>query len=300
MRACFLVMYAFLLILHFVIKDHINDLIYLFYITPKPILLIINIILIVLFYKSTKIRNVIIGLFIFVFSIWFLNDIKLIGKSPNTESDISVFYWNTGRNGKKSAQLISKKIELLNPDIIALVEAENIDIEYFNSYRNEPYNYTFKNIGNDIIVGTKGQIISISNYDTNYFFKYGKIKTRIDSTLYILSVVDIFANQPYFRKGILEDFYKNIDQKKNHIILGDFNTPYESIHLKLFKKIFWNAERKAGNGFIASWPDKYHLLQIDHIWSSKNIVPVYSNNEATNLSDHSIIFSKFKINPPTK
>ena len=293
-------MYAFLLILHFIIKDRVNDLIYLFYGTPKPILILINIVLVGLYFKPKKLRNILLACALVLFSIWFINDTRIIGTSSDSESDFSVLYWNTARGKDRSVQLISEKIETLNPDIIGLVEAKNIDATFFEKYQKHPYNYSFKKIGNDLLVGTKGKIEHIVNYDTDHFYKYGKIELKIKSKSYTLFIVDIFANQPYFRKRILEDFYKSIHQENNNIILGDFNTPYESIHLKPFKKAFWNAERKAGNGFIATWPDKYHLLQIDHIWSSKNMVPVYSQNEGTDLSDHSIIYSKFKINPLKK
>jgi endonuclease/exonuclease/phosphatase (EEP) superfamily protein YafD len=234
-------------------------------------------------------------------AIWVINDVRLIGKSSNAESDFSVLYWNVARGKENSVKLISERIESLNPDIIGLVEAENIDVTSFIKYQAQPYNYTFKKIGSDLLVGTKREIIKITNFDSDHFFKYGEIKVKINSKTYNLYIVDIFANQPYFRKRILDSLYKNIDLENNNIILGDFNTPYESIHLEIFKQSFWNAEREAGSGFIASWPDKYHLLQIDHIWSSKSIVPVFSSNESTDISDHSMLFTKFKMtNPPKK
>ena len=273
----------------------------LFYGTPKPILIMLNLILIFLYLKSRKVRTLLIGFAAFMITIWVINDVRLIGKSSKAESDFSVLYWNMARGKETSVKLISEKIESLNPDIIGLVEAENIDATSFSKYQTQPYNYTFKKISSDMLVGTKKEIIEIINSDSDHFYKYGKIKIKIKSKIYTLYIVDIFANRPYFRERVLDSLYKNIDLENNNIVMGDFNTPYESIYLNTFRKSFWNAERKAGSGFIATWPSNYRLIQIDHIWSSKNVVPVFSNNESTSISDHSMLFTKFKMtNPPKK
>src|SRR5690606_32124346 len=128
---------------------------------------------------------------------------------------------------------------------------------------------------------------------TDHFYKYGNFNISIQSGDYSLFLVDIFANQPYFRKRILNDLYYAIPPIKNVIVFCDFNTPYESLYLKPFNKRFWNAERKAGSGNMAGWPDKYPLLQIDHLWSAKNLLPVFSSKEPTDMSDHSLIISGF-------
>lgn len=288
-----LAVFIFLLILHFTIKDSVNDLIYVFYATPKPILLILNLFLILLFIKPKRMRLILSGSAAMLFLIWIISDFRFRLHSSEAESDITVLYWNAARGKTNAFQLIANKIESISPDIIGLVEAENLDESFFIKYENAPYNYTFKKIGGDILIGVKGTINNIYNFDSDHFYKYGKVEATVNNEPYTLFIVDIFANQPYFRKRILSDLYKAIDLEKNVMVLGDFNTPYESLHFKPFKENLWNAERKAGSGLITSWPDKYPLLQIDHIWSSKNILPVYSYNKASDFSDHSLIISGF-------
>lgn len=295
-RVSILAVFTFLLILHFIIKDSVNDLIYVFYATPKPILLIFNIFLVILFIKPKRMRFVLSGSAAILFLIWIISDFRFRLHSPDVKSDITVLYWNAARGKTNTFQFIAKKIESIEPDIIGLVEAENLNKDFFTEYEVAPYNYTFRKIGNDMLIGVKGSINDLHNFDSDHFYKYGKIEATIHNESYSLFIVDIFANQPYFRKRILDDLYKAIDFEKNVIVLGDFNTPYESLHFKPFKENLWNAERKAGSGLVTSWPDKFPLLQIDHIWSSKNILPVYSYNEASDFSDHSIIISAFNKN----
>jgi len=285
-----------MLILHFIIKDSINDLIYIFYGTPKPILIILNLFLVVLFLKPKRMRFILSGSATILLLIWIISDFRFRVHSSEVKSDISVLYWNAARGSNYTFKFIADKIESEGPDIIGLVEAENLEKDFFIKYEDAPYNYVFKKIGEDMLIGIKGSIENIYNFDSDNFYKYAKIEATVNNEPYTLFIVDIFANQPYFRKRILGDLYKAIDIEKNVIVLGDFNTPYESLHLKPFKENFWNAERKAGSGLVTSWPDKYPLLQIDHIWSSKNILPVYSYNEASDFSDHSIIISGFNKN----
>lgn len=295
-RVGVLAVFIFLLILHFIIKDSINDLIYVFYVTPKPILLILNLFLLVLFIKPKRMRFVLSGSMAVLFLIWVLSDFRFRIHSSDVESDMTVLYWNAARGKTNNFNVIAHKIESIRPDILGLVEAENLHESLFIKYEKAPYHYTFRKIGNDMLIGIKGKINNIYNFDSDPFHKYGKIEATVNNEPYALFIVDIFANQPYLRKRILGDLYKAIEIEKNVIVLGDFNTPYESLHFKPFKENLWNAERKAGSGLVTSWPDKYPLLQIDHIWTSKNILPVYSYNEASDLSDHSIIISGFNKN----
>lgn len=295
-RVGVLFVFIFLLILHFIIKDSVDNLIYVFYITPKPILFIFNIFLVVLFIKPRRMRFILSGSAVILFFIWIISDFRFRLHSPEVESDITVLYWNAARGKNNTFQLIANKIESISPDIIGLVEAENLDKAFFLKYENPPFNYVFEKIRKDMIIGVKGTINEIYNFDSDDFYKYGRVEATVKKEPYSLYIVDIFANQPYFRKRILGDLYKAIDIEKNVIVLGDFNTPYESLHFKPFKENLWNAERKAGSGLVTSWPDKYPLLQIDHIWTSKNILPVYSYNEASDLSDHSILISGFNKN----
>lgn len=240
-------------------------------------------------------RFILSGAATILFLIWLISDFRFRLHSSEAESEITVLYWNAARGKTNTFKFISDKIETISPDIIGLVEAENLDPDFFMKYEEAPYNYIFKKIGDDLLIGVKGTIDNIYNFDTDKFYKYGKIEATVNNEQYTLFLVDIYANQPYFRKRILGDLYNAIDQniEKNVITLGDFNTPYESLHLKPFKENLWNAERKAGSGLITSWPDKFPLLQIDHIWSSKNITPVFSYNEASDYSDHAIIISGF-------
>ncbi len=291
-----LAVFIFLLILHFIIKDSINDLIYVFYGTPKPILLFFNLFLIVLFINPKRMRFILSGSATLLFLIWIISDFRFRIHSPDVESDIKVLYWNAARGKMNTFQFIAKKIESIEPDILGFVEAENLDKDFFLKYEKAPYDYTFRKIGNDMLIGVKGSINNLDNFDSDHYYKYGKIKVTVNNEPYTLFIVDIFVNQPYFRKRILGELYKTIDAEKNVIVLGDFNTPFESLHLKPFKENLWNAERKAGSGLVTTWPDKFPLLQIDHIWSSKNILPVYSYNEASDFSDHAIIISGFNKN----
>lgn len=261
-----------------------------FYAIAKPVLIAFNLFLIALFIKSKKIKKGLVITSILLIIVWVSNDFNFFRNPIDKENDISILYWNIARNKDHLFLNISENVKKFNPDVIGLVEADDIDI---NIFQNIP-NYTFKKIGSDIIVGTKGDINNISVFNTDHFYKYNKIEVEVNSELYTITIVDIYANQPYFRKRILNDFYNAIKNDKNSIVFGDFNTPYESLHLKSFKTNMWNAERKAGKGFIASWPHGIPLIQIDHIWSAKNLTPIYSDKNFYDTSDHPLIFATFK------
>src|SRR5690606_17982640 len=134
-----LAVFIFLLTLHFIIKDSVNDLIYVFYGTPKPILLFFNLFLIVLFIKPKRMRFILSGAAVILFLIWIISDFRFRFHSPEIESDISVLYWNAARGKTNAFQLIANKVDSISPDIIGLVEAENLDQDFFIKYEGAPY-----------------------------------------------------------------------------------------------------------------------------------------------------------------
>ena len=53
------------------------------------------------------------------------------------------------------------------------------------------------------------------------------------------------------------------------IVMGDFNTPIDSVWFDGARDDFTHAFEQAGRGMLTTWPAPAPLLAIDHIWLSR-------------------------------
>lgn len=79
-------------------------------------------------------------------------------------------------------------------------------------------------------------------------------------------VTDIYPHVFYSRKPQIDSVFAQTFQRPDAVIIGDFNTPLESVHLGQFRQHFTEAFEAAGFGFKETWPCGLPLLSIDHIW----------------------------------
>ena len=104
-------------------------------------------------------------------------------------------------------------------------------------------------------------------------------------------VVDVYPEPFHSRHQQLQDALAQTLGRRDAIVVGDFNTPLESIHLTHFRKNFVEAFEVAGSGRKETWPCGLPLLSLDHAW----VGPDWEVVEAKKIwrltgSDHAAIF----------
>jgi endonuclease/exonuclease/phosphatase family metal-dependent hydrolase len=79
------------------------------------------------------------------------------------------------------------------------------------------------------------------------------------------------------------------------VLMGDFNTPSDSVHFDSLRQGFQNAFETGGNGNAATWPVPLPVLAIDHIWTNR-LVRVHSARHAGSVqSDHKAVFAELSF-----
>ena len=102
-------------------------------------------------------------------------------------------------------------------------------------------------------------------------------------------MVDISAGIFKPRQKSMSFINSNLLLDDKTIVLGDFNTPYESRYFQFFKENFVNAFDAKGNGFRETWFWNIPLLSLDHIWTSKDLEILQTEKVNTIKSDHSML-----------
>lgn len=196
-----------------------------------------------------------------------------------TSEAIEVVLWNAYRTENfEDAFEVSKTI----PDVLVLIECDAHDYEKIKAKYSEYYFYF-----NEELIGIFSKTPLEIHSDTTS--KQNTTMVHFSTKNIHFYAVDVSANIKYFRKPMLENVFSSIQTEDKNIILGDFNTPYESLFFKNFKKNYQHAFTEKGNGFRETWFWNIPLLSLDHIWVSRDLEILKTEKILTTKSDHSLL-----------
>ncbi|MEM6719835.1 MAG: endonuclease/exonuclease/phosphatase family protein [Bacteroidota bacterium] len=264
------------IIVHFTIKDTFYISSVFFYATPLP-LITFGLLFLLLFVKASA-RKYYVILAIVIAVIW-CNRSYTTSLEVSTENTLEVVLWNTYRiSNFEDAFSESNSI----PDVLVLIEADERDYEKIKEkYPNYHFELTEKSVG----IFSKTPIKIHSNVKTEHHVVVVHFSTK-NINFY---AIDVSADTRFFRKPMLKSALSQIKTEDKTILLGDFNTPYESLFFENFKKNYQHAFTEKGNGFRETWFWNIPLLSIDHIWVSHDLEILKTEKISTWKSDHSML-----------
>lgn len=284
------------LIIRFLVKDAIEALAVLYYCTPLPVIAIFSLALgmIWLFSKRKWIAQA-----CFVFSLaclvtWSFKNISLNSRAP-TDDGVKLFFWNTANN--RRAEEITGYIQTFNADIIGFVES-GIRKKKMIVWQTVFPNYNIQILPGNMAVLTRGKIISKESGSLGRRGRYNLLKVALEGRLFHVLLVDIDGDPLRSRApafGQLAEMIRAYGQT-NLIVMGDFNTPLDSVLFDPLREYLTHAFESGGRGFSPSWPLPLPILVIDHIWVSKRLAVVNCNLSWSRLSDHRSVVAH--IEPP--
>lgn len=222
---------------------------------------------------------------------WFKN-YYFINKPLLKGMHSSILFWNVAKNKQFPLEIIVEKINTYKPKIIGLVEASHITESHKSQLRDKFPDYEFQILNGNMFIGIQGKIKDITYYSLEKSHKFNQIDATINKKNVSILLVDIYAS-PFINKknplNIINDYAIN-----NHasFIIGDFNTPYESVHFKKYDDNYKNFHQYS-DGFSATWPFGIPLLELDHIFISNSMYPISLNKFNYEVSDHQLLIGSF-------
>lgn len=105
--------------------------------------------------------------------------------------------------------------------------------------------------------------------------------------VYVL-FVDFDALPDRSRRPAFERLYQVVDAyaTKPLIVIGDFNTPTDSVHFQRLRTRMSDAFETSGQGYAATWPMPAPVLALDHILVNKHLRVVRCEHHTSLHSDH--------------
>ncbi|MBR9846674.1 MAG: endonuclease/exonuclease/phosphatase family protein [Algicola sp.] len=289
-KAYLLIGYAFLLLVHFVFKDYIYPVSVIYYCFPTPILIGIGLVLAILSFRKKLYFSVISLVVLLVVFHWFNAYYYTNPTDENAKSKI--LFWNVAKEEFFPIDIIIQEVKQSQPQILAFVEAKYLTENEVNTLSKALPEYEFKDLYSHMLVGIKGNIIDDKLYSVEKSHEVYLINSFINNKTVNLIIADVYAYPFIDKKPPLHRILEIAKQNEVSIIVGDFNTPYESVHFHNYFK-YYKSFHSYCNGFTATWPLSIPLFEIDHVWISNKFTPVSIEKKYFSVSDHALLIAEF-------
>jgi vancomycin resistance protein VanJ len=114
------------------------------------------------------------------------------------------------------------------------------------------------------------------------------VSTTLGGREVFVLIVDFDALPDRTRRPAFERLYQVVDgyATKPLIVLGDFNTPTDSVHFQRLRARMSDAFETSGRGLAATWPMPAPVLALDHILVNKHLRVVRCEHRTSIYSDH--------------
>lgn len=294
-KAYILGVYAFLILIHFVFKDLIFPLSVLFYATPLILIIGLGLFLSLLYYKDKTMFIILLSTSFLLIIHWFSVYYFFPEIRTNDKKTTSILFWNIAKNKNGfPLDIISEKSNVFPLEVLAFVEADKVSKDELKKFQKKFKNYDFQKLKGNMIFGVKGKIDSIIYKSASNAYKFNHIITTINNRRTSVLIVDVYASPFHSREEALKAIIDYANNKRIDFIVGDFNTPYESVYFERYKSNF-NPLHNYTEGFTATWPNGIPLLELDQIWISKTNLPIRLNKFQHPFSDHKLLIAEYEL-----
>ncbi|MCG3128610.1 MAG: hypothetical protein CHACPFDD_03499 [Phycisphaerae bacterium] len=202
---------------------------------------------------------------------------------------IRIALWNVS-SGWGGWPAMAQTVADERPDVVGLVEAWRSGVDRTCLLRTSPHLVEITDDTYGLVVGVRGRIESC---ESRVFERRGRLKlvrAALGERPVTILLVDIPGDPLVFRKPYLADLAAIVAAIDGPVILlGDFNTPPDSVHFAPLRRELGSAFEQAGRGYACTWPSPLPVLALDQIWLSPDFVPLACETRATLRSDHWLV-----------
>ncbi len=212
------------------------------------------------------------------------------------DKGLRILVWNTADHAMQRSGIISQ-IQRADPDIIALNEFGPGTDEELRLLRAAFPGYECSDVYFGMILLVRGHLTRIVDGELGPRGKYRHAVVRIEDQSLDIIQPEIKSN-PFRSRATAWQRLSEVAGPlldRPSMILGDTNTPIDSVHLGWVRERFVNAFEQAGNGHHATWPVPCPVLAIDHAWVSQHFRVTRCELPWTWYSDHRPIM--FEVTP---
>ncbi len=218
-------------------------------------------------------------------------DLAMNPPPRSSPSDARVVFWNVGR----PTEDLPRVLDLLrahDADIIGIDETGEITGEAYRSWQTAFPGYQLaRKRSSGMMILTRGEILGTEKGSLGKWGRFLESDVRIRGVLYRVLLVDMEAGPLRSRRTVFRELRDRIvgDGDGKLILMGDFNTPLDSVHFDVLRPRLAHAFETAGRGYSATWPVPIPVMALDHLWVGREIEVTGCSLGFSLLSDHRLV-----------
>lgn len=288
------------LLLHFTIRDRIDEIAFLFYVLPLPVLLCFALLLGWGSKSETRCRRTAMFLALVVIVAWSTRSWRWheapasVQRQPN---EVRVMFWNLSRPPGPFADFVNLVNEF-EPDVIGCTEpadkGEKTDITV---WQQALPNYQARPPFKELIWFTRLAPRYESTGTLDSMGSYMHAELDLAGQVVPLVLADIWASPWIPRTKQLQEALAHVSGRPNALLIGDFNTPGESVHFDAYRQDLTDAFEVGGRGLRETWFYTLPVLSIDHIWIGRDWQVLDTRKIWSFDSDHAALLVRLVPRP---
>ncbi len=225
---------------------------------------------------------------------WLKDSYLFRSETPPRES-IKLVFWNVNR-GNLGYTAIAEEIATYNADIVALVEATGHGQDVL-TWKKHLAGYELHKLGSGMMVFVRGQLFDMEPGRFKEALGYRILRLGLPQGEFALTIVDVASDPLLSRRPAFDKINEitNRHPKLPHVMVGDFNTPPDSVHFDRLPAEYTNAFIEKGSGLRETWPSTSPVLHLDQVWGDRKVQWHRCLHGWTLRSDHRPVVVEFSL-----
>lgn len=279
-------------ILRVTLADSVHPLGILFYATPLPVLVAGSLFCLVAAALFRQWNRAVFWLIMATCFLpwWVASDFRFpprgVHQTATPDPQVSVLLWNVARRSDLTDTI--REIRERDADLVALIEMEGEPEQWRQTLGDELPGYDISVLGGGMFLLVRGTAGTSIPHSLGGGSEAREIAVTVNGMGFNLILVDINANLRIARDGALTHLARLADERSDKplLVLGDFNTPPDSVWLTPLRQNHQLAFEASGRGYRATWPTPLPLMQLDQIWTNNLTNPIGCQHYPSIASDH--------------
>lgn len=228
-----------------------------------------------------------LGLSLLMTGAWGQTAAHFGGRCELPPTSFRVLLWNTAR-GFAGWPRVAERLAAAEPDVIGLVEAgaSGEDARAFWAARFPDHEAYLA--GGGVVILVRGHIVEHHTLKVAGNSRCAMVEAEVRGSRLRVLVLDAIVRPFSSRRELVQQVFELARAEPDipTIVMGDFNTPVDSVWFEDPRSEYAHAFESAGRGMLATWPVPLPVLAIDHIWVSRGLTVHCAEIGWSWISDH--------------
>jgi len=207
-----------------------------------------------------------------------------------------IVFWNVART-PMGVESVAERLKAFDAPVIALVEANPHHKADLAGWQSSLPGYTVAGNRYGGVIAVRGEVISqqyhrLKSRPSSWCERF---ELRVGNERFHLLLVDISSQLSSSRAEPLAALAELVESLSDQpvIVVGDFNTPDDSVWFEPLRKNCRPAFREHGRGYAATWPVPVPVLTLDQVWINSEVTVSRCEHGWSMVSDHRPVLTEF-------